>query len=96
GWSVPAAADDLLGATIERSLLAHYVAAFLGSTACPLPEELARPLWELTAPQAQSWRDRGYFRPPCRCRSTSPGATASCSMPATSPIPQPTESGTAQ
>ena len=57
-------ADELLRLTIERSLLAHYVAAFLGSTACPLPEELARPLSGLTAPHAQSWRERGYFRPP--------------------------------
>lgn len=60
GWTV---ADDLLVTTIERSLLAHYVAAFLGSTACPLPEELARPLWELTQPDASLWRERGYFRP---------------------------------
>lgn len=63
GWTVPPGAD-LLCATIERCLLAHYVAAFLGSTACPLPEELARPLWELTVPQAQQWRERGHFRPP--------------------------------
>ncbi len=54
----------LLRATLERSLLAHYVAAYLGSTACPLPEELARPLWELTAPEASAWRARGYFRAP--------------------------------
>ncbi len=59
------AVDDLLlEATVERALLAHYVAAYLGSTACPLPEELARPLWELTAPDAHAWRARGYFRPP--------------------------------
>ena len=52
----------LLRATLERSLLAHYVAAYLGSTACPLAEELARPLWELTAPDAPAWRASGYFR----------------------------------
>ena len=55
--------DLLLAATVERALLAHYVAAYLGSTACPLPEELARPLWELTAPDAHAWRARGHFRP---------------------------------
>lgn len=59
-----AARDFLLRSTLARTLLAHYVAAYLGSTACPLPEELARPLWELTCPEARSWRDRGYFRPP--------------------------------
>ena len=56
--------DLLLRAVLERALLAHYVAAYLGSTACPLPEELARPLWELTAPHAATWRARGYFRTP--------------------------------
>ena len=54
----------LLRATVERSLLAHYVAAHLGSTACPLPEELARPLWEVTSPAAESWRRSGWFREP--------------------------------
>ena len=56
--------DFLLRSTVERSLLAHYVAAYLGSTACPLPEELARPLWELTSPEAAAWRALGYFREP--------------------------------
>ena len=56
--------DHLLRLTVTRSLLAHYVAAYLGSTACPLPEELARPLWELTAPQAPTWRRLGHFRQP--------------------------------
>jgi hypothetical protein len=50
--------------TITRSLVAHYVATYLGSTACPLPEELARPLWEMTAPDAASWRSLGLFRDP--------------------------------
>ena len=54
----------LVRATLERSLLAHYVAAYLGSTACPLPEELARPLWEVTSPDAESWRRSGWFREP--------------------------------
>ncbi len=56
--------DHLLRATVERSLLAHYVAAHLGSPACPLPEELARPLCELTAADAARWRALGYFRDP--------------------------------
>jgi hypothetical protein len=56
--------EYLLRATLARSLLAHYVAAYLGSTACPLPEELAKPLWELTAPEADRWRALGWFRDP--------------------------------
>lgn len=56
--------EHLLRTTVERSLLAHYVAAYLGSTACPLPEELARPLWELTEADAEHWRRLGYFRDP--------------------------------
>lgn len=54
----------LVRATVERALLAHYVAAYLGSTACPLPEELARPLWEQTGPDAAQWRRDGWFREP--------------------------------
>jgi hypothetical protein len=54
----------LVRATVERSLLAHYVAAYLGSPACPLPEELARPLWELTSPDAEAWRRAGWFFEP--------------------------------
>uniref|UniRef100_UPI0039838733 hypothetical protein n=1 Tax=Lapillicoccus sp. TaxID=1909287 RepID=UPI0039838733 len=56
--------DYLLQLTLARCFLAHYIAAYLGSTACPLPEELARPLWELTAPDAETWRSRGFFRAP--------------------------------
>ena len=59
-----AARQALLRWTVERSLLAHYVAAYLGSTACPLPEELARPLHELTGPDAAAWRRLGHFREP--------------------------------
>lgn len=65
GGAGPVPVGDLLvQATVERALLAHYVAAYLGSTACPLPEELARPLWERTAPDAAAWRARGDFRVP--------------------------------
>ena len=60
----PGVREELLQATLARSLLAHYVAAYLGSTACPLPEELARPLWELTRPDAERWRALGWFREP--------------------------------
>ena len=56
--------EHLLRTTVARSLLAHYVAAYLGSTACPLPEELARPLWERTAPEAARWRELGWFGVP--------------------------------
>ena len=56
--------DLLLRFAVARSLLAHYVAAHLGSTACPLPEELARPLCELTARDAAVWRRLGYYREP--------------------------------
>lgn len=61
--SLPAR-EFLLRSTVARSLLAHYVAAYLGSTACPLPEELARPLHELTSPDAQAWRSLGWFHEP--------------------------------
>ena len=54
----------LLRLAVNRSLVAHYVAAYLGSTACPLPEELARPLWELTQSDAAQWRASGIFRDP--------------------------------
>lgn len=56
--------DYLRRLAISRSVLAHYIAFRLGSTACPLPEELARPLWELTAPEAGKWRSLGVFRDP--------------------------------
>lgn len=59
------APELLLRATLDRSLFGHYLATTgLGSTACPLPEELARPLWELTAPDAERWRQLGWFRAP--------------------------------
>ena len=54
----------LLRLTVNRSLLAHYVATYLGSTACPLPEELARPMLELTQPDSAHWRALGIFREP--------------------------------
>ncbi len=56
--------DYLRRCTIARALLAHYVAAYLGSTACPLTEELGRLLWELTEPDAARWRDLGMFADP--------------------------------
>jgi hypothetical protein len=60
-----AARTQLLQAAVARALTAHYVAtAGLGSTACPLPEELARPLWALTEPDAEAWRASGWFRAP--------------------------------
>lgn len=56
--------EDLLLGTITRCFLAHDVAFHLGSTACPLPEDLARGLWEITEPDAQKWRDAGVFAEP--------------------------------
>ena len=64
GYGDVSSSDYLLRLAVTRSLLAHYVAAYLGSTACPLPEELARPLWEMTEPHADSWRSLGIFRDP--------------------------------
>ena len=43
--------EYLLQLIIARSFLAHDIAMALGSRACPLPEELARPMYEITAPE---------------------------------------------
>ena len=58
------AREYLLQLIIARSFLAHDVAMALGSRACPLPEELARPMCEITAPEAERWRSYGVFRAP--------------------------------
>lgn len=50
--------------TIARAFVAHDVAMHLGSTACPLTEELARGLWEGTEPVAHEWRELGIFGDP--------------------------------
>ena len=57
-----AVADVLPEATALRCFLAHDVAMALGSRACPLPEDLARGMFERTEPDAQRWRDSGMFR----------------------------------
>lgn len=56
--------DYLWRLAITRSFLAHDVAFHLGSTACPLTEELARGLFEGTIPEAAKWRAAGIFREP--------------------------------
>jgi hypothetical protein len=56
--------DHLLRLTVARSFLAHDIAMHLGSRACPLTEEQAKGLWEITEPEAQSWRDQGIFAEP--------------------------------
>jgi hypothetical protein len=56
------AARYLRRLTVERCFLAHDIAIHLGSRACPLTEELARGLCELTQAEAASWRARGIFR----------------------------------
>lgn len=52
--------------TIERALLAHEIAMHLGSRACPLTEDLARGLCELTEPEHEHarWVAEGLFREP--------------------------------
>ena len=56
--------DYLAELTITRSFLAHEIAMHLGSRACPLTEELARGLCEVTGPAAARWRAAGFFREP--------------------------------
>ncbi len=56
--------DYLRQLTITRCFVAHDVAMHLGSRACPLPEELARGMWEGTQADAQTWRSLGIFRDP--------------------------------
>jgi hypothetical protein len=58
------AREYLLQLDIARCFLAHDIAMALGSRACPLPEELARPMYELTAPEAERRRSYGVFRTP--------------------------------
>jgi hypothetical protein len=54
--------DVLWEATALRCFLAHDVAMALGSRACPLPEDLARGMFERTEPEAEHWREAGVFR----------------------------------
>jgi hypothetical protein len=56
--------EYLLQLIIARCFLAHDIAMAIGSRACPLPEELARPMYEITAPEAERWRSYGVFRTP--------------------------------
>jgi hypothetical protein len=46
---------------VARSLAAHDIARHLGAES-PLTEELARAMWEGTAPSADMWRSFGVFR----------------------------------
>jgi hypothetical protein len=60
--------DSTAGAYLEllairAAFAAHDIAMHLGSRACPLTEELARGLWERTAPDVERWRERGVFGP---------------------------------
>jgi hypothetical protein len=54
----------LLRAALWRTFSAHDIAMHLGSRACPLTEEQARGLWEITQPAAARWREQGVFRAP--------------------------------
>ncbi|HEY0816057.1 MAG TPA: hypothetical protein VGE11_22510 [Pseudonocardia sp.] len=58
------ASDYLWRLSIARCFLAHDVAMALGSRACPLPEDLAKGMYEGTAPTADHWRSVGLFRTP--------------------------------
>ncbi len=49
---------------IARCFLAHDIAMAIGSRACPLPEALAKGMYEGTAPVAEQWRSIGVFRTP--------------------------------
>ena len=74
GWDRPAPLHELASryarepseptweAIALRCFLAHDVAMALGSRACPLPEELARPCYEGMEPDADRWRAEGVFR----------------------------------
>ena len=64
GVSDDNAAECLLRLTVVRSFLAHELAMAIGARACPLPEELARPLFQATEPDAERWRAQGIFREP--------------------------------
>lgn len=59
-----AARDYFWQLDIARCFLAHEIAMALGSRACPLPEDLARGMYEGTAPVAERWRSIGIFREP--------------------------------
>jgi hypothetical protein len=48
---------------VARTIGAHDVAKHIGLD-FPISEELARSMWEGTAPSADMWRSMGIFRPP--------------------------------
>ena len=58
------AADYLWQLNIARCFLAHEIAMALGSRACPLPEDLAKGMYDGTSPNAEQWRSVGVFRAP--------------------------------
>jgi hypothetical protein len=58
------ASNYLWQLNIARCFLAHEVAMALGSRACPLPEDLAKGMYDGTRPTAEQWRSIGFFRAP--------------------------------
>jgi len=64
GFGDVTAREYLWQLDIARCFLAHDIAMALGSRACPLPEDLARGMYEGTAPVAEQWRSIGIFREP--------------------------------
>jgi hypothetical protein len=57
-------ADYLWQLNIARCFLAHEIAMAIGSRACPLPEDLAKGMYDGTSPTAEQWRSIGVFRAP--------------------------------
>ena len=49
---------------IARCFIAHDIAMALGSRACPLPEDLAKGMYEGLEADRQWWQDLGVFREP--------------------------------
>ena len=49
---------------IARCFIAHDIAMALGSRACPLPEDLAKGMYDGLKADRQWWQDMGIFREP--------------------------------
>lgn len=49
---------------IARCFIAHDIAMALGSRACPLPEDLAKGMYDGLKADAPRWRELGVFRAP--------------------------------
>lgn len=63
-WGDVSTRDYLWRLTFARTFTAHDIAFGLGTSACPLTEEFARPAYEMCEPKAWRWRSMGLFRHP--------------------------------